>query len=45
MKQMTEQEKKEFEAELRSGLKLFAWIIASVVAFWILIAVLCWILI
>lgn len=45
MKQMTEQEKKEFEAEWRSGLKLAVWIIASWIVFGLVAAVQCWILI
>ncbi len=45
MKQMTEQEKQEFEAEWRGGLKLAVWIIASWIVFGLLTAVLCWILI
>ncbi len=39
---MTEQEKKEFEAEWRSGLKLAVWILASYLLCGILTAVLCW---
>ncbi len=41
MKQMTEQEKKEFKAEWRSGLKLAVLIVASWVVFGLLVAVLC----
>ena len=42
---MTEQEKKEFEADWRSGLKLAVWIVASGLVFGLLTAGLCWILI
>jgi hypothetical protein len=44
-KKMTEQEKKEFEAEWRSRLKLALWLIAMGVVFGLIITALCWVVI